>query len=304
MTRFPRTLALALLALASCLVPAGRAERFQVRRTNDAVVVVGPEGRETLRYQLVRPSNAAYAAESACYFHPFATPSGRVVTEMAPGDHPHHRGIFLGFVETHGARDADFWGWGAHAPRTNRAVLNREVRNLTSTTHGARFVADNEWRADGMVVVRERLDVRVSRQGTANILDLAFTLTPVTDTTLSRWAFGGFAVRLRKDASITAFAPEGPADFPAPVHTNPEANWPYRPWYAYRLGFNDGPAAFVGVRSGDRNPPTTWHNALSIALINPAITAPAAVVLRPSQPLELRYRVVAADDALPPHVLD
>ncbi len=304
MSRFPTLPGLAALLL--WVVPAtmARADRFQIHRDEASVVIVGPEGRETLRYQLQRPKDSPCASESAGYFHPLATPSGRVVTDIGPKDHPHHRGVFLGFVEMHGARDADFWGWGEHAPRTNRAIVNRAVRNLTSTAHGARFVAENEWMADGMVLMRERLDARVTRQGTANILDLVYVLTPTADTTFSRWAFGGFAVRLRKDAALSPIGPDGAAVFPSPVHTNPDANWPASPWYAYRMAFPDNGIAYVGVRSSDQNPATTWHNALSIALLNPAVTAPAELRMKASKPIELRYRVVAADGELPPHVLD
>jgi hypothetical protein len=304
MVRIPFSRFAPWLLLAALFAVPARAERFLIHREDDAIVVVGPEGRETLRYQIALPKTSRPAGESAGYFHPLSTPAGRVVTDVAPPDHPHHRGVFLGFVELHGARDADFWGWGAHAPVTNRSIVNRKVRNLTSTAHGARFVAENDWMADGTVIVREQLDARITRQGKANILDLAYVLAPTTDTTLSRWAFGGFAVRLNRGAKLAAIAPEGPAAFPPPVHTNPDANWPARPWYAYRMDFPDGGTAFAGVRSSDDNPPTTWHNAASISLLNPAVTAPAELTVKQGKTLVLRYRVVAADDALPPHVLD
>ncbi len=280
------------------------AERFQIRHDDQAVIITAPDGVEAVRYQLVRPKGSSLSVDSACYFHPFRTPAGTVVTEVAPPDHRQHRGIFLAWVEMHGSRDGDFWGWGETAPITNRVVVNRGLRNMTSTIHGARFIADNEWLADGVVVMRERLDARVSRQGAANILDLSYQLIPATDTTLSRWAFSGFSVRGRKDGSVTALAPEGPVHFPPPKTREPDSNWPARPWYAYRFGLPEGVVATVALRCGPENPPATWHNLVDIGLLNPAITAPAAVQLKQGRPFELHYRVVAADGEVPARLLD
>ena len=47
------------------------------------------------------------------------------------------------------------------------------------------------------------------------------------------------------------------------------------------------------------NPPTTWHNLAPIAMVNPCIVAPGAVSIKKGQTLNLRYRVVAHDGAVP-----
>ncbi len=101
----------------------------------------GDDKSPVVTYQLRGKANEKLSVESACYFHPFTTPSGITVTEVAPDDHRHHRGIFLAFVEMHGPADADFWGWGEHAPKENRVIVNRKHRSNGS------IVAENEWRA-------------------------------------------------------------------------------------------------------------------------------------------------------------
>src|SRR5213593_4357001 len=98
---------------------------WMVQQNADAVVVRDFQGAEVARYQLRPVQGSKLAVDSACYFHPARTPSGIVVTEVAPPDHLHHRGIFLAWVEMHGKKDADFWGWGEHAPKTNRVIINR-----------------------------------------------------------------------------------------------------------------------------------------------------------------------------------
>src|SRR5688500_8889791 len=87
------------------------ADTFQVQRSPQAVVIKSPAGQSIAQYQLQRPADTKLSVESACYFHPVTTPKGVVVTEVGPSDHPHHRGIFLAWVEMHGRHDADFWGW-------------------------------------------------------------------------------------------------------------------------------------------------------------------------------------------------
>jgi hypothetical protein len=241
-------------------------------------------------YQLRGKPNKNLSVESACYFHPLTTPTGITVTEVAPDDHPHHRGIFLAFVEMHGKLDADFWGWGEHAPKENRVIVNRDYRM------NGDLKADNEWRAGDDVVIREHLVALLSSYSkTANVLDLTYTVTPESDITLSRWAFSGFCVRTRKDARLTAFSSDGEVKLPNPSHLKPESDWPASPWYAYELRLDDGQVAGVAVVDHPKNPPALWHNHRDVRMLNPAIVAPAELNLKAAKPLVLRYRVVAYD---------
>ena len=86
-------------------------------------------------YNIKPPVNSGLPVESGDYFHPFTTPAGEVLTDFAPTDHKHHRGVFLACVEMHGEKDADFWGWGEHAPIKDRGLkwwrLMRSKRNRT-----------------------------------------------------------------------------------------------------------------------------------------------------------------------------
>src|SRR5687768_1438813 len=111
------------------------APQFNVQRSTTHVNIRTPDGKEIFQYQLQRPAASKLPVESACYFHPVRTPKGVVVTEVAPSDHLHHRGIFLGWVEMHGKQDADFWGWGEHAPIKGRRIVNRRVSEPLSTAN-------------------------------------------------------------------------------------------------------------------------------------------------------------------------
>src|SRR5262245_37976541 len=90
-----------------------------VSRGSDATTIRDAKGGEVLRYVTRQPADSKLSVKSACYIHPLNTPSGKTVTEVAPADHPHHRGVFLAFMDMKGELPGDFWGWGEHAPKEN-----------------------------------------------------------------------------------------------------------------------------------------------------------------------------------------
>ena len=281
--------------------PANRTA-FQIEQTADALTFSSDAGKTVLRDQFKGGTEKKLSVESGCYFHPFATPAGVTVTEVPPDDHPHHRGIFLAFVEMHGEKDADFWGWGEHAPKDRRVIANRSV--TSGQDKNAVLTARNEWTADGQTMIKETLVASLRQPDPrANVLDLQYTLTPTADATLSRWAFSGFCVRTRKDASLTAIGPQGEVKLPNPSHLKPESDWPAEAWYAYELGLKDDTIAGIAVIDHPRNPPSLWHNHRDVRMLNPSIVAPADVKLRRGEPLVLRYRVVAYDGRTPADAL-
>ena len=271
----------------------------------DAIVVTA-DGRPVLRYQLTKPADVKLPVEGGCYFHPVMTPSGVVVTDVAPKDHPHHRGIFLAWVEMHGAKDADFWGWGEHAPVKGRKIVPAGSVSTRATPGEAGFMIRNNWLVDEQPLIREQLtaSVRADPAAKANVIDLTYSLTPTADLTLSRWAFSGFCVRARGDGKVTAVSPEGEVKLPNPSHVKPDSDWPAAKWYGYTLAFDDGKVAGVAVIDHPDNPPALWHNHRDIRMLNPCIVAPAEVKLKANQDLVLRYLVVAHDGPTPAEALN
>jgi hypothetical protein len=263
-------------------------------------VVLKADGKEVARYNLAKPAGTKLSVESGCFFHPLLSPKGVTVTDLAPDDHRHHRGIFLAWVEMHGAKDADFWGWGEHAPKDRRVIVNREVAGVSE---GA-FTARNEWVAEDTVVVKEELKASAAAKAGANVLDLVYALTPEADLTLAQWAFSGFVTRVRKEGKVSISDAQGEVKLPAPKHTDPKSDWPAAPWYAYTFRLDDGTVAGAAVIDHPKNPPSLWHNMTGIGMLNPCIVAHGKVVLKAKEPLVLRYRVVAYDGEAPKDLLN
>lgn len=276
----------------------------------NGAITVSAVGKPVLVYQLERPADSTLPVESACYFHPLITPGGVVVTDVAPKDHPHHRGVFLAWVEMHGKKDADFWGWGEHAPTKGREIVFGNTAGTSASLAGAGLDVRNLWLADAEPMIREELHAKVRAEPSAKayVVDLTYILTPTTDITLSRWAFSGFCVRARGEGKVTAFGPGGEVMLPNPSHVKPESDWPAAPWYGYTLKFDGGKdagkTAGVAVIDHPKNPPSLWHNHRDIRMLNPCIVAPAEVKLKADVPLVLRYRVVAHDGETPGAEMD
>lgn len=265
--------------------------------TESALEVRLPSGTEILRYHRRPPAGTPIL--SGAFFHPLATPSGVVVTDLSPDDHPHHRGVFLGWVEMHGAKDADFWGWGAHAPTKDRRILNESIRQARIGGPVVQFSARNRWEAEGTVILAEELAARFRVEDEVSVLDLDYQLKPAADLTLARWAFSGFCLRMRKDGKGTLHSPAGPVTLPDPVHTKPETDAPDAPWYAAALELPDGRKCGGAVLNHPSNPTTLWHNPRSIRMLNPCVVAPGPLTWKGGSTVRLRYRVVAFDGDLP-----
>jgi hypothetical protein len=257
------------------------------------------DGKDVLTYQRVKPAASKLSVESGGYFHPLATPKGVLLTDVAPADHPHHRGIFLAFVEMHGAKSADFWGWGQPAPKEGRRIVNREARAEART-----LTAENEWMADDVALLFESLTATVKTGDGMRVVDLEYFLTPNADLNVAQWAFSGFCVRTRKDGKITVEGPDGEVKRPAPKHTDPKSDWPDAKWYGLQFSLPEGVQAGVAVFGAPTNPPTLWHVVASIGMINPSVCAPAPLELKAKQALRLTYRVVAWDGPVPRETLN
>ena len=142
--------AAAALANGLCL-HAYAASVYTLTATENGMQPKAPDGKVVFEYVTKKPENIGLTSPSAAYFHPVNTPSGETVTNVAPNDHPHHRGIFFGFLDSefrtpvdfskappgHATRAfsvqrGDFWAWGLYAPREGRVIQNRDVKLVSA----------------------------------------------------------------------------------------------------------------------------------------------------------------------------
>ena len=266
---------------------------LQIAKLADALAITttGEKPVELARFVAHPPANSPVIVPSAAYFNPLRTPRGIDVTAFAPGPHPYYRGLFMGYVDVRGTKDANFWGGGG-GPIKGSAIVSESVSGIESPG----FRAHNTWQKDDVVLVHEDMRAAARLDGNATILDLVYTFTAAADDVrLAHCNVGGLALPVRYDGQLSAHGPDGPVKLPSAVYRKDETNWPSSQWYGYTVKLPGDHTVSAAIINHPSNPETRWHCALGARVINPNITTLAERPLKKSEPLTLRYRVVALD---------
>jgi Methane oxygenase PmoA len=267
---------------------------------NNGMQVKTPDGRVVFEYMLKNPGNIGLTAPSAACFHPVYTPSGERITTIDPKNHPHHRGIWIGWhsseFRTPEPVRADFWGWGSFAPRNGRIIENKEFKLVSADDKEAKFEIRDEGLVEGKKMMDQTTLLTVAERNGVYVLDFDYTLKPLYTYILNRTAFGGFAVQFRNEKESYFSDSNGKTKYPEPEYRQPDLNFPPAPWYDFTFKAADnGKVAGAAVVDHSANPETTWHNATYLYMLSPTICAPREITIQPNAPLRLRYRVVVHD---------
>ena len=300
-----------------------QAKTFTLEPGAKSTVLKTPDGRVVFEYVTHKPENTRLTANSACFLHPVNTPQGERVTDLAPGDHRHHRGIFLAWhaMEFRETADfsalgptaptrgwnihrADFWGWGQFAPTAGHVIRNQSISFVESNGNGAQIEIRNAWQAEDHTYMAETTTVSISECDSAYILDFAIQLVPRAELILDQTSFSGFCVRARNDGPSRYVTRAGNVNLADPHYSIPALNWPAADWYDYTIQLPDGNTTGVAVIDHPANPPATWHNARYLSMLNPCVLAGGPLTLARDEPLQLRYRVVTHDGPTPADLLN
>ncbi len=294
-----------LTLLTTCLGAAAAEPVFTLTPDAHGKILRAPDGRVVFRYMTKKPIETNLTANSVCCLYPLYTPKGTRAVDFAPGDHRHHRGVFLAWHATKvGEQGADFWGWGEFAPTEGRVIKNRGVKLVEADDDHAAIEVRNDWMVEDEVVIKELLAINVAETNETYVIDLDYRLTPTVDVTLAETAFGGFCVKGRKEGKALYTSPNGEVKLPKPHHLKPETDWPAAPWYDYTIRLDTGQTVGVAVLDHPDNPPSTWHNLHPIAMVNPCIVALGPVEVKKDRTLRLRYRLVVHDGSPPVELLN
>jgi Methane oxygenase PmoA len=302
-------------------LPAHAASTYTLVPAQYGMQLKTPDGRVIFEYVTKKPENIGLTSPSAAYFDPVNTPSGERVTNTAPDDHPHHRGIFLGFLDSefhqptgtynappnHRVHDfdvhrADFWSWGFYAPRDGRVIQNRDIKLVSADSKHAQIEIHNDWLIENHKWLAETDEVTATQKEGVFVIDIYYKLAPVVDYVLNEASFGGFAVQAQKNGDWYYSTASGKVNLPPPTYDIPDSDWPSEPWYDYTIHLkSDGKVVGIAVLDHPLNPPTRWQN--TVWLLNPCITSFGPKTIHPDEPLMLRYRIVVHDGPSPTEVL-
>ncbi|MEV5428651.1 PmoA family protein [Streptomyces sp. NPDC052701] len=263
----------------------------------DDSTVLRVAGRPVGRY-VTRPELPARLSPRP-YLHPVTTLAGTAVTELGPADHAHHLGVGVAVPDVEGH---NFWGGRTF-------VRDRGPTELDN--HGAQrhagfrlrdpdgFVAELRWVAAGAELLRERRTVAATElTGTAWALDLTFSLTNVTGTTLTIGspatngrpgaAYGGFFWRARKEA-------EAPRVFTADAEGEARVHGGRADWLA--LAGSTWTLVFAGATDATRRDP--WFvRATEYPGVGSSLAHHERLPVAPGDTLVRRVVTVVADGRL------
>lgn len=137
------------------------------------------------------------------YIHPLFSPSGKLITEDFPGDHHHHKGIWMPWTKTtFEGRDIDFWNLGGQKGTVQFAGF----QSVESGPVYGRFKARHEFvditQPDGgKVALNEVWDVRIWGVGGPDAGYWVFDLTSTqkcaseSELFLEKYRYGGLGFR-------------------------------------------------------------------------------------------------------------
>jgi hypothetical protein len=297
------TAALRLLAVAIVFVATAAAASPAYTLAPDEVgqVLRTPDGRQVGRFMTRVPPGTALSVESAACLYPVFTPKGVAISEFAPADHKHHRGIFFAWPRVeHGAGQvADFWGWGKFAPYAGQRIVTRGVRLAEADARRAVLDIRNEWFTGEKKLLDEAVTLTVREVPGAFVLDYAFRFAAVEPLTLPHTSLGGVCARVRKHPATIVSGPGGVVTLAAPKPLEPATAWPDAGWYDFTIPLESGGEAGIAVINHAANGPTRWFNLPKMGMLNPCITAEGEIRLTQAAPLALRYTIVVHDGPVP-----
>ena len=223
--------------------------------------------------------------ERGDYISPMFGPSGEVITDDYPADHPHHRGVWWSWPVTRwGDEVADIWA----VVRVHARPSDKEPR-LAAGPVMAVIEAENVWKwEDADAIVRENVLIRAFRANrNGRYVDVEVCLTGLADGVAiggrPKAGYGGFAVRAQPgDQQQIA------------LHTDPEDSKPRRVWADYSADFPGGKGRTgIALLEHPTNPdyPSQLQEYGRINCVMSAFPGDREVSLPKGETVVLKYRI-------------
>jgi hypothetical protein len=247
--------------------------------------LVDAKGDKVAFYQGSKPLfEYRYSADRAKpYIHPLYAPDGAVVTRDSPKDHPHHRGLMIGWNDINGYT---FWGEN----ETRQGVVVHQRFEQIHEKSPASLTELNHWVAGDKVLMSERRTIRaldlakecVSLEWESELKALDEPVTLLA----GKHTYDGLGIRfvpaMDKDGKV--LNAKGTSEI---KRTNgEEANW--CTYYAAGYG-----VAMFDHPSNPRHPTPFFVMNQPFGYLSAAPTFREPFQLKPGESLRLRYAVIS-----------
>lgn len=206
------------------------------------------------------------------FAHPITSLGGRIVTESAPADHPHHLGLSMAVADVDGT---SYWGGRTYVAGTGSTMLDN---------HGVQRVTRSD-AADG--TLRQEIEW-IGHDGAAQLREARTTVVGamLLPATATAWPGATATTALRISVSSALVCAAGDVSLGSPA-TNGREGAAYGGWF-WRMP--EGATRSVLSADGPGEAVAHGSTAAWIAFVLDADTAPVTVLFRqPARPTETAF---------------
>ncbi len=292
-------------ALMFCALPL--AAQVKIEKAADETVTIGIDGKPFTTFY--------YGPQSGHpYLHPLRAADGTIVTRHFPmekvegesTDHQHHRGLWFGHFLVNGD---DFWSNEKDYKTKNRGnIVLKSIDDIKNGTKQGSLTITMDWLDHtGTAILREKRVMTFYSGETNRMMDLDFTLTPLTSVTFTDNKDGVLGIRL-----AAALEEKDKKSLPNPPRTGEmvgadgcrtEKNcWgTTSQWMDYHGDINGEKLGLAILASPANKRPTYWHargyglfaaNIFGVKEFTKDETKDGSMTIKPGDPLRFQYRVI------------
>lgn len=279
------------LLIISCGPSSEKGSRFTFEQGEQGVELL-ENGQAVFFYQKV-PKEISEGYICNNYLHPLYSLNGDTLTEEAPADHPHHRGIFWSWHQhyIHGQRIGD--GWIMEGISKEVVALKTTAENHTASLE-MRVLWSSPKHESGEAYLEEQTTITVHplKEGIRKI-DFAISLKGlVTGVSLGgsddEKGYGGFCTRIKMPDDLVFTSTDGPV---TPETLQITAG----PWMDFSGTYGiEGEQYGLAILCHPETPnyPAPWILRQKSSMQNIVYPGRDPVVIPADRPVKLKYRLV------------
>ncbi|MFB6320471.1 DUF6807 family protein [Saccharicrinis sp. FJH54] len=286
----------AIILMGICLVitlQTGMAQLWMQKVDGGYLVMEGEQNVAFYQYNLTGPTPDLMRNN---FLHPVYLPDETVITENAPDDHMHHRGIFWAWhqILIGSEQVSDSWDLRNFITDIKR-VRFKTLKNGNGRLKTKTFWLSPQYKDAGKAYMKEEV-TSIFHPKTQNyrIIDVIITLTPLVDSLQLGGSddvkgYGGFSTRIKLPDDVRFFSSNGKVE---PANEAVEAG-DYMNISGTYAKDGTAPGGLLIYADPDNQPGSpTWILRSKKSMQNAVFPGRKPVYLPKHRPLELKYSVV------------